>query len=337
MNQILDLIKAQSPRYLLRILMLSVFEVVVIVLLFFLTKPYFASYQVFWYLLCLIMVPACACSVAVNGLTKIASQVMVQAKHLNITITDTNNEKLVTSAWQYISWKKVLVMVSCGVLIAICYSESAKSFTDLLVLFIAIIIATFACANWVIINASVPMSVAVYKSYLVRRRVSNDTKTIDHCIRFHLLPWAGIASATLLTFFVKYYLGLADESGYVETGYVIGSSYISGVFVAVWLWLEVGQMARLDHILGRIHLAGIGHVTGSEAFSLIMFVPIGLVMCLAAFNGFFDIESYRYQTAIIMSVLLTLLCALMGVSVAILKLCASRTLKKQPLKEVADR
>jgi hypothetical protein len=275
------------------------------------------------------MVPACACSVAVNGLTKIASQVLIQAKHLNISISQNRDEKLAISAWQYISWKKVLIMVLCGLVIAICYSESAKSFFDLILLFIALIIATFMFANWMIIHASVPMSVAVYKSFHRRRDVSNETQTIDHCIRFHLLPWVVIALATLITFFVKYYIGLANENGYVETGYVISSSYISAVFVAVWLWLEVGQTARLDHILGRINLHNIGHVTQSEALSIVMIVPIGLVMVLAAFNGFFDIEYYRYQTAILISLLLTLLSAITGVCIAIVKLCASRTVKKQ--------
>ncbi|CAH9049684.1 hypothetical protein PSECIP111951_00436 [Pseudoalteromonas holothuriae] len=327
MNQLIELVQAQYPRYLLRVLMLSVLEVAAVALLFILTKPYFESYQVFWYLLCLIIVPACACTVAVNGLTKIASQVMVQAQKRNIEIANTGNKKLATSAWQYVAWYKLLIMLVTAFIIALCYSASAQSFTDLLLLFLAMIIATFIFASWLIINAAVPLSQAVLQAFRHRKKPYNEAQSSDHIIRFHLLPWSLIAVATLFTFFVKYYLGLADEDGYVETSSLIGSTYISAAFVALWLWLEVGQMARLDHILGHIHLTGVGHVTDSQAFSLVMAVPIILVVSIAVFNNILDIEQYRYQAAIALSMLCILLAALSGASIAVIQLCASKTVR----------
>ncbi|MBD1580785.1 hypothetical protein [Pseudoalteromonas sp. S16_S37] len=338
MNQLTELVRAQYPSYLLRTLLLSLFEVVIVALLFLLTKPYFESYQVFWYLLCLILVPACGCSVAVNSLTKIASQVMVQANKQSITLEPGSEDgkatlaatsaetSAETSAWQYISWKKVVLMVGTGLLIALCYSASAQTFDDLLMLFCALIIATFLFANWIILNAALPFSIAVVSAFRHRRQVYDEAQSVDHIIRFHLLPWSAIAVTTLFTFFVKYYLGLADEQGYVETGAVVKSTYICGAVVAIWLWLEVGQIARLEHILGHINLTGIGHISDSEAFSLVMAVPLVLAVIVAAINGFFDIEHYRYQTAIAVSMLFMLLAAFAGVSIAIFKLCASKAL-----------
>lgn len=331
MTQLIELVRAQYPSYLLRILLLSVFEVVIVALFFLLTKPYFESYQVFWYLLCIILVPVLASSVAVNGLTKIASQVMIQAKNKNITLEEGDNTKLVTSPWQYISWKKVLIMVLSALLIAVCYSESAQTFDDLLMLFFAIAIATFAFANWIIIDAALPLSLAVVKAFRHRREPYDEGQSIDHIIRFHLIPWSMIAVATIFTFFVKYYLGVADEHGFVETGAVVRSVYISGAFVVIWLWLEVGQMARLDHILGHINLSGIRNISDSEIFSLVMAVPIVLAVIAAMINSFFDIEHYRYQTAILISMLSMLLAAVASVCIAIMKLCASKALS-EPLR-----
>ncbi|BBN80655.1 hypothetical protein PA25_06400 [Pseudoalteromonas sp. A25] len=326
MNQVTELVRSQSPGYVMRTLLLGVFEVAVVALLFLFTKPYFESYQVFWYLLCLILVPACACSVAVNVLTKIASQVLIAAKKNNIHVEEGEYSTLATSAWQYISWKKVLMMVSTGAVIALCYSESTQTFSDLLLLFGAITIATFVFANWMVTQAAMPLCLAVISAYRHRRDPLTEAQSIDHIIRFHLLPWSAIAVATLFTFFVKYYLGLADEHGYVETGTVVKSTYISGAIVALWLWLEVGQIARLEHILGHINLSGIGHMSDSEAFSLVMAVPIVLAVVIAAVNGFFDIEQYRYQSAIAISMFSMFLAALAGVCIAIIKLCASKAL-----------
>lgn len=328
MEQLTLLVRAQYPNYLFRIILLSFLEVAVFALLFLFTKPYFESYQVFWYVLCVVMVPACACSVAVNGLTKIATQVMIQTKTPHLCTDNDTYKPSKASVWQYISWKIVLLMVFCAVGIALCYSESAQTFNDLILLFVAIAVAIFLFANWIIIKSAVPLSLAVVRAFQYRRCGLDENQSVIHMIRFYFLPWTVIATGLLFTFFVKYYIGLADENGFVDARSVVKSTYISGALVAIWLWVEVGQMARLERVLGFVKLREVGHLTQSEEFSLVMAVPLILATLIAACNGFFDIESYRYQSAIAVSMLSLLVSASTGIGVAIIKLSASKSLNE---------